>query len=227
MKINHHLDDATLLAYAAGALDESMSVVVASHLSWCSECRDAARYGDHLGGALIDEIDEQPMSDGALSRIMDCLDDSGDKTGGVTVLTQHYGACSSEGSSAELPPALARRLGVPISEIKWRMVAPGVYTHAVPLSSAALGKLFLVRVTKGSNLPEHGHGGAEMTLVLSGSYADEFGTFSAGDVADLDADVEHQPTATSDEDCICLVAMEAPTRFKGIVGRLMQPFTGM
>ena len=66
-----------------------------------------------------------------------------------------------------------------------------------------------------------------MTLILQGAYSDDFGTFSKGDVADLDDHVEHQPYVVSHEDCICLIATEAPTRFKSIAGKIMQPFVGI
>ena len=84
-----------------------------------------------------------------------------------------------------------------------------------------------MRIAGGSRLPEHGHGGSEMTLILRGSYSDELGRFAAGDVADLDTDTEHQPVVDPGEDCICLVALEAPARFKGAFARLLQPFVGI
>jgi len=64
-------------------------------------------------------------------------------------------------------------------------------------------------------------------LILSGSYTDVFGTFRRGDIADLDEHVEHQPIVDGDLPCICLVATEAPTRFKGFFSRLLQPLTGI
>ena len=76
-------------------------------------------------------------------------------------------------------------------------------------------------------MPEHGHGGSELTLVLSGSYHDKYGHFGRGDVADLDDDAEHQPIVDDGEDCICLVAVERPTRFKGLLPKVFQPFVGI
>lgn len=73
-------------------------------------------------------------------------------------------------------------------------------------------------------MPSHGHTGSELTMVLRGSYTDELGRFCAGDVADLDPDVQHQPVADTDEHCICLIATDAPLRFNGLVPRLLQPF---
>ena len=223
MTINHHLDDATLLAYAAGTLDESMSVVVSSHIAMCPRCRAAARHGNHLGGALMEEIRPEPMRSGALDRMMRRIR----RTGGVAVLAHRRKARPVDAAADSLPLPLARRLGMPLSEIRWRRIAPGVHSHNLPLAPSAGGKLCLMRIARGSRLPEHGHGGSEMTLILRGSYSDELGRFAAGDVADLDTDTEHQPVVDSDEDCICLVALEAPARFKGAFARLLQPFVGI
>ena len=40
MKIDHHPDDATFMAYAAGTLSEGFSLVVAAHLEYCLRCRN-------------------------------------------------------------------------------------------------------------------------------------------------------------------------------------------
>jgi putative transcriptional regulator len=53
------------------------------------------------------------------------------------------------------------------------------------------------------------------------------GQFSVGDIADLDEETEHSPVANGDGVCICLVAMEAPTRFKPFWAKLLQPFVGI
>ena len=76
-------------------------------------------------------------------------------------------------------------------------------------------------------MPDHGHGGAELTLVLEGAYSDETGAYRRGDMQDVDETIEHTPVADTETGCICLIASEQPARFKGLVGRLLQPWTGM
>ena len=39
MSIHHHLSDTTLGAFTAGTLIETISLVVASHISICPDCR--------------------------------------------------------------------------------------------------------------------------------------------------------------------------------------------
>ena len=67
----------------------------------------------------------------------------------------------------------------------------------------------------------------ELTVVLSGHFADELGRYGPGDLAEVDGDTNHQPIADSHRDCICLIATDAPLRFTGLMGRLMQPFIGL
>ena len=100
-------------------------------------------------------------------------------------------------------------------------------SYEIPLSGSGKTHLQLLRISSGIKLPEHGHGGEELTVILRGSYSDHTGRYAVGDVADLDEDIEHQPMVDSAMDCICLVATEAPTRFKSIWARIAQPFIGI
>ena len=87
-----------------------------------------------------------------------------------------------------------------------------------------LGQAHLLKIPVGRPVPEHGHNGLELTLVLAGCFKDEFGSFSRGDVQDVDQDTVHQPVAGMVEDCICLAVTDAPLDFKSILPRLAQPF---
>ena len=52
MTIEHHPEEATLAAYAAGVLDLGQRVALATHLRSCPRCRDWVRAMEQLGGAL-------------------------------------------------------------------------------------------------------------------------------------------------------------------------------
>ncbi|HSG95973.1 MAG TPA: ChrR family anti-sigma-E factor, partial [Afifellaceae bacterium] len=131
------------------------------------------------------------------------------------------------GATGDVPVPLRRFVGASLDAVAWKSVAPGVRKHAIRLSSRSASSLYMLNIAPGKTLPEHGHGGAEMTLILSGAYRDELGRFGPGDIADLDEHVEHQPLVEPGEPCICVVATEAPTRFKGLFSRLLQPLVGI
>ena len=211
----HHLDDATVLALASGTIGEAHGIVAASHVSLCATCAAALRLAEAIGGSLIENASGEGISDVCRAATLASLD-------GVMPFKKPVRSASF------LPAPLARALhGVELSQIAWKKKAPGVALYDVPLAKGSATQLKLLSIAPGKALPEHGHGGEELTLVLKGSYSDHMGTFGPGDVADLDTDVEHSPVADKGDVCICLVALEAPTRFKSIWARLAQPFVGI
>jgi putative transcriptional regulator len=204
------------MSYAAGSLDEAFATVVAPHLASCAECRSRLRETEEIGGNLLEAIDAVPLDAAAFERAMRRLNEPVEQT-----------LVEPEQRKPSLSRLLTRLVEGGLDDVAWKTVAPGVAMHRLPTSKAARGSLRLLKIAPGKKIPEHGHGGTEITLVLTGSYRDAFGRFGPGDVADLDENVEHQPMVDSSEPCICLVATEAPTRFKSFFGRLFQPLVGI
>ncbi len=229
MKIHHHPDDATLMSYAAGSLPDALAAVVACHLAMCPRCRAEVSDMEALGALLMKDLPASPVADQTppLPVAMDAMRITSPALGATP---RHAAeACAGHhGDGTGLPAPLARHLGFrSLEEIPWRRLGFGVWHYPVPLSSRSGGDLRLLKVAPGQVMPEHGHGGSELTLLLSGSYRDEIGTFHVGDLADLDDEIEHSPIADPHEGCICLVASDAKARFKGVVARLVQPLTGL
>jgi putative transcriptional regulator len=214
MKIKHHPDDSTLMSYAAGSLAEALSAVVATHLAMCRVCAAEVTTMERIGVALFERLEgkpiERPLPQMAL-RAMEA-----DVGGGMPVVDQ----------GGDVPAPLRPLIGPRIADIRWKRLGMGIWNLPLKLANTGEGDLRLLRVAAGQAMPEHGHGGAELTLILCGSYRDEFGEYHAGDVADLDADAEHRPIADPREGCICLIASEKRARFKGLFGRIVQPLTG-
>ena len=125
----------------------------------------------------------------------------------------------------QLATPLARLPPGGLAAVRWRRLGLGVWHHRFPVGGS--GALGLLKVAPGRIVPEHGHGGAELTLVLQGCFHDTTGWYRTGDVANLDESVEHEPVADSGRDCICLAASETPARFRGLIARLMQPLHGL
>ncbi len=215
MNIHHHLDDVSIMRYASGDFDEAFAIVVASHLAMCEDCRKAVRAAEAMAGAVLDEAEEVPLAADAFDRLSRLLDAEPDAP-----------AIALDAPVGDVPLPLSRLIGSSLADVPWRTVVPGMQRHRIDLASSG-SSLYMLKIAPGRKMPEHGHGGTEMTLVLEGSYSDVFGRFAAGDIADLDEHVEHQPVVDSDIDCICLVATERPTRFKGIISRLLQPLIGI
>lgn len=202
------------MAFSAGTLDEPYALVISTHLAMCEGCRDVARRTNVIGGALLASEPAAPMASGALDRLMANLDDAIEVTAPVA-------------PKSDVPAPLQRYLPDGLESVRWKFSGPGVAVADLPASKTAKSRLMLLRVAAGRRVPEHSHGGQELTLILRGAYKDRFGVFAAGDIADHDEDVEHQPIAEPGEDCICLVAVDAKLNFRSRLVRTLQPLFGL
>jgi putative transcriptional regulator len=212
--IIQHADPATLLAFAAGTLPEALSAVVAAHVAMCPSCRAEVADMELMGAALLTG---SPMA----------------ASSGERVPVPARPRCAPPGLIARhrpadpLPSPISTAYGLTLDTVPWRRLGPGVWHHRLALSAGSEGDLRLLRIAAGQQMPEHGHGGTELTLVIAGAYSDETGNYRRGDIQDIDEETEHRPLADRDEGCICLIASERRARFKGLVGRLVGPLTGM
>jgi putative transcriptional regulator len=207
MTITHHLDDATLMSFAAGALPAALSAVAAAHADMCPRCRREVAALERLGGAVMADL--SPV---ALERSEPVQ---------AAAMPADTRELSLRTGNGEVPGPIAPLVGGGLDAVAWRWLGRGVWDHPLPLTGA--GKLRLLKVAPGHGIPEHGHGGAELTLVLRGSFNDETGRYVRGDVADLDETVEHRPVVPPGaSDCICLIASETPERFHGLITRQWQ-----
>jgi putative transcriptional regulator len=213
--IMRHPDPATLMGFAAGTLAEPLAAVVAAHLDMCATCRAEVADFELVGAELMAHVGQHSATSASIfipRRPVDLASGSIDR---------------HADPSGMMPAPLASAYRLTFENIPWKRLGPGVWHHRLPLSPGVAGDLRLLKIGPGRVMPDHGHGGAELTLVLEGAYSDETGAYRRGDLQDVDEAVEHTPVADAETGCICLIASERPARFKGLVGRIMQPWTGM
>lgn len=219
MKLNHHLDDATLLSYSAGALPAALAVVASAHLERCAACREHLLDADRIGGVLMQQQRVDAPTYRARATMLALLDSEPQiKVGALPT------KIVEESDSDRLPSALHPWFGNSRRALHWRRVAPGV--QRILASGIAGGNLMLLRIAPGSKLPLHSHGGNELTMILDGAYDDMLGHFGPGDVADLDGQTVHQPVTSPGVPCVCVAATDAPLKFSGWLARTLQPLLG-
>ena len=73
MNVSHHPHDDLLMSYAAGALSESWSLAVATHLSFCPECRASVQLAETVGGVLLADTPDQELSPNMLDKVLAVL----------------------------------------------------------------------------------------------------------------------------------------------------------
>ena len=210
--ITQHTPDALLAAYASGSLSPVFSLVVATHISMCETCRASYESHQAIGGALLDATDAISLSDGLKTDIFAKLD-----------------MAPEAALPRDLPkPAAANGIYPgPLMEAlknkppRWRSLGLGMKQAII--SADSHGSVRLLHIPPGQAVPDHGHNGMELTLVLQGSFSDETGRFGPGDIEVADEDLDHTPVADAGDPCICLAATDAPLRFNEFMPRLLQP----
>lgn len=212
-RVNHHISDELLLAYAAGNLSEGWSLAIATHLALCPECRSRLAEAESVGGAMLEALQPESVGADALEKVMGRLDKEPPAAKSET-------RAASDGDATIYPEPLRSYLGGG-KGLRWRRLGTAQQVRVSTGDQSTTVRL--LKIPGGQPMPVHGHRGLELTLVLSGSFSDEHGTFRRGDIEEADEDIEHQPIADPGEDCYCLAVTDAPLRFRGIA-RLLQPF---
>lgn len=220
IEIRHHLSDDLLSSYAAGTLGEGWSIAVASHLALCPACRARLEGFEQLGGHMIDRLPADNNVDSAWDSIKSRITCEG----GEPALPVKRTAIARD--ATVLPEPLRSYVGGDLSDVKWKSLGRGAY-HLPIKTGDSETSVRLLRIPAGKPVPEHGHGGRELTLVLSGSFTDETDSYGRGDIEDADSELVHQPIASPQADCICLAVTDAPLKFRSWVVRLVQPLLGI
>ncbi|KFE35135.1 ChrR family anti-sigma-E factor [Thioclava atlantica] len=206
-EISHHLPDWLIRSYATGSLGHAFSLVVAAHVSQCDDCRARLEAEELAGGLVLETLDTVAPSDDLRARIFDGLDADPSPEPAKPQRTGIY------------PGAVVEAMGGP--EPRWRSLGGGI--RQAILSEDGEGSARLLYIPPGMAVPDHGHNGLELTLVLQGSFSDETGRFGVGDVEVATDDLDHTPVAGMEDVCICLAATDAPLRFKSLLPRMLQP----
>ena len=210
-KIKHHLTAQLLMSYAAGTLPEAFSLVVATHVSMCDECRARLMEFEAVGGAVLDETESVEMADDAFAATLKLIS-SQPKDPIKTTMSK----------PGIFPKPLQDYVGGDADAVAWRRIGKGVKQAILPTSKEATVRLLYIPA--GCEMPDHGHNGTELTMFLQGAFIDVDGRFALGDVEVANEDFERTPIADIGEDCICLSATDAPLKFSGLVPRVAQRF---
>ena len=200
------------MAYAAGTLSEAFNLMVATHLSLCDTCRAQAESYDAVGGeVLAQSSDDVSLAAGSFAATMALIAGGAPDEAPVKRI-----------AGSILPGPLQDYVGTDLESIKWRSIGLGVKQAILPTSSDASARLLFIPA--GAAMPDHGHHGTEMTMVLQGAFQDEDDYFARGDVEVADSDMHHTPVADIHEDCICLAVTDAPLQFQGLLPKIVQRF---
>lgn len=213
--IHFHPDDNMLVEHASGSLSWAISIGISAHMQLCPTCRARHDKLCMLGGAYLDDTSAEPVEDDAFSRLMQRVQSPQPEP-----IRPKRSLSSKEMQVNELPRVIQKL--VP-DDLKWKKVTGALKTARLVTGQEQYEVAFH-KITKGGKVVEHDHKGLEVTVVLEGSFSDESGVYTRGDFIVREPGQVHRPTATSDQDCLCLSVCEAPVAVTGWMGKVINPF---
>ncbi len=225
--IKHHPDDNMLTEYASGSLPIALSLSVCAHLQLCSHCRKRAVQLDKLGSTILNHSVAEPVAESKFSQLMERIRQQEPQSGASSLKQRNSGEAlhpnyRQDSLLKHLPRVVAKLLPRD-GNLKWQRVSSELKTSRLVAGQQQYEVAFQ-RIRSGGRVVQHDHGGMEVTLVLQGSFSDEYGVYSEGDFLVRSAGEVHRPTATQNQDCLCLTVVEAPVKVTGFLGKLINPF---
>lgn len=217
--VDYHPDSRFLTDYAAGTLALSEAACVAAHLHYCGRCRARVQQltdiASHLFAGLQGQVPEsaEDQFEQLMTRI-DTEPDDGERM--RPDVSEHDG-------DRRLPGVVRALVGEEqLEQLDWVRLGKALRIAPIELQSAGR-QTALYDIRAGSRMPEHEHRGEEITVLLQGSFSDADGKYEVGDFVVRHAGEPHQPMATQDVDCLCLVSLERPVRATSFWFRLFEP----
>lgn len=225
--------------YVSGALQLSHALCVATHLEYCESCRVQVDRLESVGASVFNQqalVTERGVSYDALkASVLDTINTHTDQplpdagSGSCVEANTTCGSALGEktiniGSAGDykVPGCLNQFVPNGYGSLKWVTLGIGVKLATLCRDSDG-SQLALSRVQPGGKIPHHSHTGEEITVVLEGSFSDQDGIYGAGDFVCRSKHEKHTPVVTNDRECICLMVLNGPIQFTGLLSRLLNP----
>jgi putative transcriptional regulator len=200
----HHPSEEFLFDYAAGTASSAEALMIATHLVYCSICRDSVRLVQSAGGAMFEGLTPARLPPNMLNRTLAAIDSDSD-----------HGETE--------PPPLADFLNENLASSHWRRLPGGFRMRRVPGSDTS-GRVWLFDAPPGMKLLPHRHEGDEWTVILTGLFVDNDQSYRVGDFARLADGQEHRPVIGPEGRCVSLIMVRDAPHYTTLAGKLAAPF---
>lgn len=208
-------------AYAAGCLDPAFALMVETQSRLRPDILRSVAASDMIAGSLLETAPKAALSEGALDRALGAIEALG-AADAVSIKAAHAAGSAMEEMLA-LPEPLRGAALEAVGEAGWKSLGRGLTRLKMGVSKGMETELY--RIMPGGRIPHHTHAGREYTLVVSGGFTDERGSYGPGDALLNQPGDYHQPVGDAGDVCYALVIRDGGLHFSGMLG-LMQRLLG-
>ncbi|MCC5980886.1 MAG: cupin domain-containing protein [Oceanicaulis sp.] len=208
------IDDGLLLDHAAGNGPRALQLLAECQSEINPVAGGRTLAAEAVFGTMLDELGPASLRPDALSDVLGHLGEA-ERAGE---------AIAQDGIPAPLQTILNRQTG---GELRWHRRLGGVREIVLEELCEGETEASLIQLMPGGGIPDHNHGGEELTLILSGAFHDGRALYRAGDLCSAAPGTRHRPRVRGDEPCICLAVSLAPWKpanpLYGVADRLTRP----
>lgn len=227
--MNSHIDAELLLNYVEGDLEPALSLAVALHQKHCPTCRQKIKDLESHYGENLELAESIHHDDGGFERLIRHIA-TVDADNTMSQVSTGHDIENSEGlgfledyAIAEINrPLLKQLLNFNQNDFEWQKLSSKISTVALELFDASY-KVNLLRFSAKTKIPKHTHLDKEYTVVIEGDFKDHKGNHKAGDFIAFDGSDEHSPVV-GDKGCVCFAITDAPLKFTGVLGPLLNRY---
>lgn len=201
----HHPSQECLLSYANGCMGEAESLLLATHLAFCPDCRKLTRIGECVGSTLMQDTPAVSVSTACRDKLFAALD-TADCTANPT-------PARTASSECFIPEPLRGYLGgmgckTSVQQLAWETISPGHREFKLSLTSCcarrgADARMIALAAQTPLTLPAAAHRRA--LLVLCGQLEIEGTSYHAGDILCATRPDNPLQGMTGAESCITLL----------------------
>lgn len=196
LTIRFHPSDERLTSFAAGELEIGPSLLVSIHAEACPACRSTVQRLEESHGRDLESLPDAPLRQDALQRTLSAIGADLDRPAAAPFapLIEGFRPPAALGGVAFLPP-------IHLTPEAW----------VAHLDAPRLGgwRTYLFCAPAGTALPEHGHQGEELIVVLDGAFTDGR-QFGIGDFAENPHGFDHWMQVTPDGRCVAMISSAGP-----------------
>ena len=217
--INWHPSSEMLLNHAMGNTNEAESLIISSHITYCSVCKaEVAKY-ENIGGFYLKNHEELNVSKSLWNNLSGKIDGV-EQDSRENNFIDYKIKSRLDDNGVRVPSFLYHYLPNAADTKNWNSTINNVKYFNIDFKETSYkGKM--LEIPPGKVMPKHSHEGTEATMVFHGGYSDEVGSYNKGDLVILDDNDEHTPISSEQTGCICLVVYSGSLKFKGILGSIL------
>lgn len=210
--MNYHPDIELLLQYSNGRLNPALSIGVGVHQQHCTDCQQRISEIESVSGDNLECESDTELSFDGFDRLMNDIEAKGSPLP-ENIVTSSYPGLAVAQYDVELVDKLMAK---DFSQIKWKKLTSKIMESEIDIDVPDY-TIKLMKLSAGAKIPKHRHRGNEFTVILQGNFKDHSGNYQQGEFVTKGTKDEHQPVAGSDG-CICLAITDAPLKFSGFLG---------